>query len=64
MINIIKEYFYPIRWLVWRVRWLKWWLGRPYKLGDPMLGKAGPERDRNRALLWERYNALEPKRPQ
>lgn len=68
MTALVREavtlFFRPLRLALWRVRWLRWWLGRPYRLGDPALGKIGPERDRNREILWERYNAREPRRPE
>jgi len=52
-----------LRGLLWRVRWVRWWLGWPgYRLGDPRLGRDAT-RDQNRRILRERHEAREPQRP-
>jgi len=47
--------------LVYRIRWWRWAFSRPYRLGDPALGK-GAQRYINRRLLMGRWLAKEPQR--
>lgn len=45
-----------IRWLKFKWRWLKWWLGWPgYRIGDTRMDR------QSKNLIRERYRENEPK---
>lgn len=48
-------------WLLFRIRWWRWFFDKPYRLGDPMLGGTREMRNRNMRILDDRWHAREPK---
>lgn len=48
-----------MKYILWRIRWWKWFLLETPFIGDPRWG-SGPQRKRNLDIAFKRWEAKEP----